>query len=248
MHKLTKHSTIIKNLFFALFILQFASCTIEKRRYNSGYHIDWQTQNRIPSKHDPEDSLVGREKNDSDHSFSPEKNQVSSALQQLESSPEPIITENNAIDYLASPPERKNESKSSNYTADEQASIHEEISCPAVSTVFFNYTENENKSESLATKKRKKGSRGTIAGILVATAWLMVFIGTGLIINGGSLAVVLILSLLSNILAITGFIMGCRAVKKAKKGKGKTGAIIAIVLGGIYCLLLLISILTIVAA
>jgi hypothetical protein len=243
-------------LVFTILLLQFSSCTVEKRRYTSGYHIEWhrnEATNSREKKTDPDDECL--------QSVAPPCNNtvyadaspaVSNAEKTLSTEPtkDDSATEQKSPGRFA----LKESIQKHISHASQHRSFHAlsgNIEFLKTGTRFFKFSKEDTRdTESLASKKKgKKGNKGKVAGIMVTAAWLLTFIGVGMILNGtGSLAAILVLSLLSNILAITGFIMGCKAIKKAKKGKGKTGALIAIVLGGIYCLLLLISILTFIAA
>ena len=92
------------------------------------------------------------------------------------------------------------------------------------------------------SKKKKKGSMGTISGLFGALSWLaiiiLIAIATKNPVTAGFAA---IMSLAAFLFALMAMIFGGIAIKKAKKGAGRGGAILGITLSSIYFIFLLIG-------
>jgi hypothetical protein len=217
-------------------IVTITSCSVEKRRYTSGYHVEWykRDQKKVVQKDAEELASVQEHIAETNQTEVPNSNPTVNA--ELTTTEENVLIVENEKDLVAD--------------NNSDAILTQKIK-PSIAERFIENSkvaqkiQNSATLNALAEKSKKKGKLGVVSAITGAGSWVAIIVDAVLITvfwETTTVATALILSLLALLLAITAFITGIMGLKKAKKGKGRGGAITGLVLSSLYFLLFIVSI------
>jgi len=230
-----RNYTLTTVVLIGSFLLFLQSCSIEKRRYTGGFHIEKHTSHK---RHlEPE---IAVHKSDSTTSIAKTQSEPVADSTPLMSD-DSVETENQL-----------------NTTEEDIVASSEESPTPVLASTNA-VTRLTNHVETLVSKydhygfaekkKKKKKNLGKQAGYMGVAAWIISILAFVMAVGGSlSIGAYLMLSLTAFIMAICALVFGAMSVKKAKKGKGKGGAVIGIILGGLYLLIGIIGAIIILGA
>ncbi len=212
-----------------LFIFLIESCTVEKRKYTGGFHVDWNEhhKSRTVAK-EPEKKLVPsfsanahEQEDDASNEDLPKKDTIA-FQQKIKGKTSDLVATREEVDPIISKTKH----------LEDQFELQK----------YQVTTEDDNNADYGAKKKKKRKNLGSISGFLGVGCYLVEILAVILAAKGSiEIGLFLFLLISSFLMAVIAFILGLIAIKKARKGKGRTGAIIGIVLGGIFLLLTLIG-------
>ncbi len=215
-------------------LIYLQSCTIEKRHYTSGYHIEkiHHEKNRIK---DAPKLAEQNAKEDSD----PVIIKVEKTI--LEESVATTSTEEIQTDSLIQ--------EDISASQEESIPIIQKIkNSPRIQQGVKRITEKK-LAQSLATKKKSKKGKifGRLSAVCGLLAWIIAFVAVGIALGGGEIVTASALAWLALFLALFGFILAIvtfKTTKKSKKPSGRTAAVIGLVLSGLFLIFILIGLIT----
>ena len=228
--------------FFVIIAVLLTSCTIEKRRYTNGYHLEW----NHPLNHRIQGLTAIKSKKAKEKSDKISVTTINDeSLQWKSISPRPIPTIEKKQSFIISEGNKQGQ----HILKESITPIIAGILC-SKQMIFGNhafspikYLDPDNVLKKKKSKKNKS-SYGHISLFCGLLAWLIA-IGTTIygISTSIALGTLIVLSFLSFFLAIAAFSFGIAGLRQKSKSKHnhKVGAAIGLILGSIYLLLVIVA-------